>query len=265
MLRDLPEPSHAPLPQAPVELVIWQLQFAEIAEVASPTVGTRFVEGLSDEIGSFQLQRQATPSFPQLVLPAAVQGAGPLEPQQGWILRRGPVAVTVSPQALSVETNSYETWAAFRLLVERALAALSESVLLPGAQRLGLRYVDRVSRPGVRRATDWTNLLEGWLLGPLAHPQLSDAVGAYAQQIDFEPDVRNIRATVRQRVFADAEQRGRQTVILDYDVFREGYRLIEPEEAMMTTDQMNDVSHRLFDASITEPLRAAFATPREEA
>lgn len=199
------------------------------------------------------------------MLSPPVQGGGQVEPPQGWVLRRGPTAVTVGPQALSLETNSYETWAAFRLLVERALAALSESVLLPGAQRLGLRYVDRVSRPGVRRPTDWTNLLEGWLLGPLAHPHLGEAVGAYAQQIDFEPDVQNIRATVRQRVFADAEQRGRQTVILDYDVFREGYRLIEPEETMMATDQMNDVSHRLFDASITEPLRNAFATPQEEA
>lgn len=264
MLRDLPEPSHDRLPLAPVELAIWQVQFAEPADVASPNVGTRFADGLSDELGVFQLQRQAAPLFPPIVLPAPVLPGGQLEPPQGWILRRGPTAVTVSPQALSVETNSYETWSTFRLLVERALAALSDSVLLPGAQRLGLRYVDRVSRPGVHRPMDWTSLLEGWLLGPLAHPQLSDAVGAYAQQIDFEPDLRNIRATVRQRLFADAEQRGRQTVILDYDVFREGYRLIEPEETMVTTDQMNDVSHRLFDASITDSLRAVFATPREE-
>src|SRR5689334_8307013 len=33
MLRELPDPRHEPLPQAPVELVVWQLQFAEPADV----------------------------------------------------------------------------------------------------------------------------------------------------------------------------------------------------------------------------------------
>lgn len=264
MLRDLPAPSHDRLPQAPVELVIWQLQFAELADVASPAVGARFVEGLSDELGAFQLQRLTTPMLP-ILLPNPLQAGPQVEPPSGWVLRRGATVVTVGPQALSIETNQYDTYADFRTVLERAVAAFHEAVLPPGEQRLGLRYVDRLNRPGVQRATDWTGLLESWLLGPLAHPLLGESVGAYAQQIDFEPDAESIRATVRQRVFADAEQRGRQTVILDFDVFREGYRVLDPAETLAATDRMKDTSHRLFEASVTEPLRAAFAKPAEEA
>lgn len=268
MLRDLPEPRNDPLPQAPVALVVWQLQFSEPADVVPPAVGTELAERLArDGGGPFQLQRLTTQTFA-----IAFPGLGsPQVPQaeqaqiEGWALRRGPVAVTVNRQSLSVETNDYETWESFRVVVDHAVQALAETVLLPGEQRLGLRYVDRIVRPGVRELENWTGLLAPWLIGPLTHPHLRDEVTAYAQQVDFDAQADGLRATLRQRAFADAEQRGRQTVILDFDVFREGYRLIETDTTLAATDQMNDLAHRLFEASITESLYAAFSTESEEA
>lgn len=267
MLRDLPEPRKEPLPQAPVALVVWQLQFAEPADVVPPAVGTGLAEGLGrDGGGPFQLQRLTTQTF-AISFPGSGQPVPQAEQAQieGWSLRRGPVAVTVNRQSLSVETNAYETWASFRVVVDNAVQALAGAVLLPGEQRLGLRYIDRIVRPGVRELEDWTGLLAPWLIGPLTHPQLRDEVTAYAQQIDFDAQADGLRATLRQRAFADAEQRGRQTVILDFDVFREGYRLIETDTTLAVTDRMNDLAHRLFEASITEPLYTAFATEAEEA
>jgi uncharacterized protein (TIGR04255 family) len=268
MLRDLPNPHHEILPQAPVELVVWQLQFAEPADVGAPLVGTTLAERLSqDGAGPFQLQRLNAQTF-AIALPMP---GGPGVPQaeqtqiDGWVLRRGPVAVTINRQALSIETNLYEGWAALQALVKSALDGLADAIVLPGERRLGLRYVDRVVRPGVRKLEDWADLLEGWLIGPLAQPQLRDAVAAYAQQVDFDADVDGIRATLRQRAFSDMEQRGKHTVILDFDVFREGYRLIEPAETLASTDQMNDTAHRLFEASITDALYAAFAAEPEQA
>lgn len=267
MFRDLPEPRHQPLRQAPVQLVVWQLQFAEPADIVSPAVGTTFQERLAQiEGGTFQLQRLAGQAF---AISFSAGGPGIPQPEsaaiEGWSLRRGPVAVTLNAQSLSVETNAYETWASFRRVIEAVLQALEEAVLLPGEQRLGLRYVDRVVHHGVRKLEDWTGLLEPWLTGPLTHPQLRDAVAAYAQQVDFDAQADGVRATLRQRAFADAEQRGRQTVILDYDIFREGYRLIESDTTLATTDELHDVAHRLFEASITEPLYNTFTEEPEEA
>jgi uncharacterized protein (TIGR04255 family) len=265
MLRDLPEPRHIPLPRAPVELVVWQLQFAEPADVAPPAVGSALAERLSQVSGGpFHLQRLNTQTF-GISFPGAAPGVPQAEQAQadGWALRRGALAVTVNRQSLSVETNRYEGWAAFRQTVELALRGLAEAIVLPGEQRLGLRYVDRVTHPGVRKLEDWADLLAPWLSGPLAHPHLRDSVTAYAQQVDFDAQPDGIRATLRQHAFADAQARGRQTVILDFDVYRDGYRLIEPDPTLQAIDHMNDLAHRLFEASITDTLYAAFSTPSE--
>lgn len=268
MLRDLPDPRHQPLPQAPVELVVWQLQFAEPADVVPPAVGAALAERLAAAPGGgFQLQRLTTQTF-AISFPGP---AGPGVPQaeqaqiDGWTLRRGALAVTVNRQSLSVETNLYEGWAVFRTIVELAVQGLADAILLPGEQRLGLRYVDRITRPGVRKLADWGDLLAPWLSGPLTQPHLGDAVTSYAQQIDFDAHEDGLRATLRQHAFADAQSRGRQTVMLDFDVYRDGYRLIEPDVTMQTTDQMNDLAHRLFEASITDTLYKAFATESEGA
>src|SRR4051794_14606480 len=123
MLRDLPEPRQNPLPEAPVELVVWQLQFAEPADVLPPAVGTKLVELLSqDGRGAFQLQRLTTQTF-AISFPSQ---SGPGVPQaeqtqvDGWVLRRGPVAVTISRQALAVESNDYDTWSSFRAIAHHA-------------------------------------------------------------------------------------------------------------------------------------------------
>src|SRR3954447_12190222 len=102
MLRDLPDPRHQPLPQAPVELVVWQLQFAEPADVVPPAVGTALAERLAqDGRGAFQLQRLTTQTF-AFFPPAIAAGGGPQQEAQvdGWTLRRGPLAVTVNRQSL---------------------------------------------------------------------------------------------------------------------------------------------------------------------
>lgn len=265
MLADLPEPRRHPLPQAPVELVVWQLQFAEAAPVGAPATGPALAARLTgDGEGAFQLQRLNQPAF-SISLGAAVPGVPQAAPQptDGWVLRRGPLTITVAPAALTVETYAFSDWPSFRALVDLTLQSLVETVLLPGEQRLGLRYVDHVVHAGVRQIKQWSELLAPWLVGPLAHAQLGDAVAAHAQQVDFEPDPTGTRATVRQRVFADADRRGRPTAILDFDVFREGYRLVEPEEVLRATDHLDDLAHRLFEASITETLYTTFANASE--
>lgn len=268
MLRDLPAPRHQRLPQAPVELVVWQLQFAEPADVVPSAVGTALAERLAqDSGGPFHLQRLTTQTFAISFPGPAVPGVPQAEQSKidGWTLRRGALAVTVNRQSVSVETNLYDGWAAFRRIIELALQGLAEAVLLPGEHRLGLRYVDRITRPGVRKLEDWADLLAPWLSAPFAHSQLRDAVTAYAQQIDFDAQQDGIRATLRQHAFADAQARGRQTVILDFDVYRDGYRLIELDPTLQATDHMNDLAHRLFEASITDTLYSAFATDPEGA
>ena len=229
MLRDLPEPRNDPLPQAPVALVVWQLQFSEPADVVPPAVGAELAERLArDGGGPFQLQRLTTQTF-AIAFPAWPPQVPQAEQAQieGWALRRGAVAVTVNRQSLSVETNDYETWAEFpRRRRPRGTSVGRDCPSARGAA-LGppLRRPDRATRR--RELENWRASLAPWLIGPLTHPHLRDEVTAYAQQVDFDAQADGLRATLRQRAFADAEQRGTQTVILDFEYF-EGYVSSKP-------------------------------------
>ena len=261
MISNLPEPHHDRLPAAPLELAVWQLQFTEPADVQDPAIGTGVAEALAgDGRGSFQLNRLIAPT-----VSIGFGPAGPLPPTtpeqpeiDGWQLRRGQLVVNVARAAISVETTAYDGWPEFRATVEALCVRLAELIDVPAEQRLGLRYVDRILVPRVQRPADWDGLLAPWLTAPLVHEQLGDAVLANSGQLELAVSD-DVQTTIRHRAFPDFDRRGRQTVILDYDTFRQGYRPFSAGAAVETSDRFNDISHRLFEASITPELYAVFA------
>jgi uncharacterized protein (TIGR04255 family) len=266
MITDLPAPDHTRLAAAPLEVVVWQLQFAEPADVSAARVGQHLSDALADVVHSRpHLTRLLPPTFAVAVgsggapsVPAELPGIGP---QNGWQVRAGELVSTISHAALALETTKFEDWDSFRSSVAAILDALAAALPEPpGEQRLGLRYVDRISRPEVAAVADWGQWLQPWLLGPASHPQLGEAVIAMAQQIDCDAGD-GMRVTVRQRAFDDPERRSQPTVLLDFDAFREGYRAFARDDLLAATDNLNDISHRLFRAAITDRL---YETLREE-
>jgi len=263
MLSDLPEPNRAPLPGSPLELVVWQLQLAEPLEIGDPKVGTGLQAALSDEAGQFGLARLAPPALTVAVTQGSVpagqpSAVEPFPPEEGWRLQRDGLVVTLNNQALTLESSAYTDWDDFRPIFERSLQALANLVELSGEQRLGLRFVDKVVRSDVERPSDWTPWIESWLLGPLQHPTLADSVQGLAQQIDFDAG-EGLRLTLRSRVFPDPERRGRSSCLLDFDAFREGYRLYDLQGVLETSDALNTLSLQVFQTSITSDLYNAFA------
>lgn len=263
MIADLPKPLHEHLPSAPLELAVWQLQFAEPAAVHDPAIGTGIATALADDgAGSFQLTRLTS----QTIFSFA-PGQPPQAPEQpepdGWQLRRAQLVVNVTRSYVSVETTAYEGWAQFRQTVGLLCRGLTEMAgELPGEQRLGLRYVDRITLPGVQQPADWKGLIAPWLAATFSHEQLGEAVLATAGQIELRVDD-DAQATLRHRAFPDFERRGRQTMMLDFDTFRQGYRIFDADSVLEASDRFNDVTHRLFEASITPELRAVFRREEE--
>ncbi|UUY05395.1 TIGR04255 family protein [Svornostia abyssi] len=261
MISDLPPPRYERLTSAPLELVVWQMQFAEPARVSAPAVGAQVAEALrADGQGSFNLSRLVPPQI-AIGLGPGLPPQAPVEPD-GWQLRRGQLVVNVGSGSVSAETTAYDTWEGFRATIAALCSVLGELDDVPGEQRMGLRYVDRVAVPGVQQASDWNGLLASWLTAPLAQPQLADAVLATAGQLELRVD-EELQAAVRHRLFPDFERRGRQTVILDYDTFRQGYRPFNAEAALEAVDRCSDVAHRLFEASLTPDLYKMFMRDTE--
>jgi uncharacterized protein (TIGR04255 family) len=259
-IADLPTPSGRRLARAPLELVVWQLVFAQPpGAVADAEVGPRLAAFLAaDSGGEFTVASQMGMTMSVALGPAAPpQAAAQAQRMVGWQLRREQVVVTLNEQALSVETTDYTDWESFAEVLTRAVESVRELVEVPAEQRLGLRYVDKVGLEEVERTCDWSGYVEDWLRGPLAHPQLGEVVLAYAQQADFDAGD-GMRATVRQRTFPDPERRGKPTMLLDFDAFREGYRLFDAGGVLEASNRLHDISHRLFRAAVSDRLYDMF-------
>lgn len=260
-IADLPAPTGRRLARAPLELVVWQLVFAQPPEgVAEAEVGPRLAEFLAaDGQGGFTVASQSGVTMSVALGPAAPQQAATQAQRMvGWQLRREQVVLTLNEQALSIETTDFADWQSFAAVLTRAVESVQELFEVPPERRLGLRYVDKIGIETVERAADWAGFVESWLQGPLAHPQLGEAVLAYAQQADFDAGD-GMRATVRQRTFPDAERRGKPTMLLDFDAFREGYRLFDANGVLDASSRLNDISHRLFRAAVSDQLYDMFA------
>jgi uncharacterized protein (TIGR04255 family) len=257
MISDLPVPDRARLAGSPLELVVWQLQFAEPADVRAPDVGRRIAEAMSDHARARSHLRRIAPPAITLAVGGSAGGRIPLPdeaPVNGWQVRAGELVATIDQSSLAVETAKFEDWESFQAALAAVVDAFADCVREPpGEQRLGLRYVDRIIRPEVQRLSDWESWLAAWLLGATAHPQLRDAVTAMAQQVDCDAGD-GLRVTIRQRAFNDMERRGQPTMLLDFDAFRDGYRSFAANDVLATTDELNDISHRVFRAAITDRL-----------
>ena len=267
MITDLPAPSGRRLARAPLELVVWQLMFAQAPErVAESDVGPRLAQFLgADGRGDFSVASQTGVTMSLALGPAVPQqAAGQAQRIVGWQLRREQLVVTLNEQALSMETTDFVDWESFGAVLARAVKSVQSLIEIPPEQRLGLRYVDKIGVEAVERAADWTGFVADWLQGPLAHPQLAEAVLAYAQQADFDAGD-GMRATIRQRTFPDPERRGKPTMLLDFDAFREGYRLFDARGVLDASNRLSDISHRLFRAAVSDQLYDMFAGEEKRA
>lgn len=75
-------------------------------------------------------------------------------------------SVTFRPDAVAVESTSYEGWEAFSALVATALHVRDDIAPLDGVERIGLRYIDELRVPSTNELTDWSEWVAPELLGP---------------------------------------------------------------------------------------------------
>lgn len=264
MIADLPDPNHAQLPHSPLELVVWQLQFAEPLQVMDPEIGTGLQVGLSaDDPDGFRLERlNLGPSVTVAFGQGAVAPPEPPGSQEGWRLQRGELIVTLVGNALTLESRAYTVWDDLRAVIERTLESLTRLVAPQAQQRVGLRFVDKIVRPEVETARDW----EPWIeLAPRPPPESGP------RSLGLGPGSavrvrRRLRPSHRsaQQDLPDPERRGRSSCLLDSDAFRLGYRVFDKDDVLETSDSLNILSLQVFQAAVTQTLYEALADPSTE-
>lgn len=165
------------------------------------------------------------------------------------------IRVTLTSEFLAVSTDRYERWELFEEHVQAALRALLETYSIPFFSRIGLRYVDVISREALEIPdTRWSDLIRHSALGLLAEDEMpvEDVVELTAATVvDLSEGG---KATLR-TALGKHERTGDETVfIIDGDFFVNEARIKGANDAIAICRRFNKVSGRAFRWLIRDEL-----------
>jgi len=195
-----------------------------------------------------QLQLVPGPTGAPQVAPAIVR-EGPMrfsDADGNWI-------ASVGDSTLSLETKSYRTGEEFR---ERwsALVVAFQTILTPArVDRLGMRYINQLSLPGIRSVEDWSGFLKADLMGAIASSTLCSRVAQANDQVLLA--VGSDGGSIRR--FYSQNPEGVEppsTMLLDFDLFSAEPFPFDYAEIMARLDRYHKWGWNLFRRSITDDL-----------
>ena len=249
-------------PSAPLRFVAFELQFDLV-----PALGTADGQAtVYDRLrASFPIAENAQ-SVEVTVSPVGSSAAQ--TPELRMLNMERTRSVTVSATSITVQTSAFHDSDEFAASVIQALQAL-ESSRVATRKRVGLRYVDEVRVPGVTKPDEWGPYIDERLLGGVNF-------GAEQYEIEVAKGLLGVTVTPDRHVIlrygpsdgfaVDPNGPLRlpptpqgQFFLLDLDSFwlpADGTPLrFDPEEVLKTFTLLDDPSHELFEAAITEQLR----------
>jgi uncharacterized protein (TIGR04255 family) len=211
-----PPPAEVPLANAPLVRVITQVRFPEILSVEQRDFVAPFQESIR---ATYPVLRQEQTHGVLLSL----AGVASVKPQTAWRFSdmEGHWRVSLTPEILALETTKYTSRSDFFTRLRAVVAALDEHVEPKLIDRLGVRYIDRITGAAV---DEITQLVRPEVLGILGTRAASRAAHALSETM-FELDGARIlarwgrlpaNATVDSAAIEPASEK---SWILDLDMF----------------------------------------------
>jgi uncharacterized protein (TIGR04255 family) len=242
--------------------VICQLRFPPILRIESEIPAT-FQDRVRAEYPLFREKRG--PEFPPglpVEAAKALSAAFPAPRAYDFLSADEAWTASLTKEFLALSTNSYERWEGFKGRLESLRQTLLDAYRPAFFSRIGLRYINVIRRTtlGLKTDTDWRDLLEEWVLGELARPEVMDRVEHAAREVVVELEDRS-KVRIMHGLAKD-EKDGESLYTIDADYFTE--QRTEVADAIATLDRFNRESGRLFRWYITEQLHRAM-DPREMA
>lgn len=265
MSLNLPEPDRSPLARSPLALVVCQVRFDEVLAVSDTRTLRAMHEALGGRHGQYPKAEKLIGQAMSIQFSAGAASAEARPQETGWRLSSpdGRWAITLMPTYVALETSAYTSWGDdFRPRLQRLIEATAEHIAPELEQRLGLRYVNRITEPRVTTPQEWRGYIADEFLGVLLHEHLGPAARAAQQQIDLDLD-QGILCGLRHGFFVDPARDRALTYVLDFDVYREGALPFDPSDIMTTVDAFNTLVLQLFQQAITPQMRAVLAGEAE--
>lgn len=213
-----PSPAEVPLRDAPLVRVIAQVRFPLVIAIAQRDFIAPFQEAIR---GTYPVLRQEQTQ--SIVVGIGSASMAPVPPQTVWRFSDlgGKWRVSLAPDFLALETTAYTSRSDFLRRLSDVAAALDKHVEPKLVDRLGLRYIDRVTGDAVK---DIERLVRPEVLGVVGAAVAKHAVHAITESLysceDFSVLARwgllPPNATVDPAAIEPADV---ESWILDLDVF----------------------------------------------
>ncbi len=228
-----------------VEAAAAEVRFVTDQRELSQAAAARVWEGLGTE--AYPVFEPSTQTIMTVTINPA--GAVPVqESQQGWMLATSDraTAVTLLPSMVVMQTRDYKRYStSLGGPLAKVLSLFTEATGVSRVQRLGLRYVNRLTDPAAGSPAFWCDHIRepfaGALHGPVAH-----LVTGVHQQVQLQLD-ETAGARVQTGVF---EEQGAvppcYSYLVDLDVFREQASMFERTVCADQMRQLNRTALALF-------------------
>lgn len=247
---------------APVHEVICQLRFPTILSINS-TEPADFQEIIRDEFPQYARQQQA--------LPPKVIGAGTPNPR---IEQQPPVInytflsadnrwkLNLTRDFIALSTIRYSGWEEFARHLDKPLAAFINLYHPAYFQRVGLRYVNIISREKLGlEGTLWTDLMAPAYTAPLREPDVREE-NFFGCSCDF---TLKLDSSCHAKIHAGPNKVKRSTpgaavdpetkFVFDMDLFMSGNTPCTLSAAALET--IHGHATRIFEGAVTDTLRTA--------
>jgi uncharacterized protein (TIGR04255 family) len=250
----LPDTTDTELTHAPLAVVVCQIRYGQNLRVSDTDAALKIHEDLGGRDGQYPTIEQQNVMSAQVEIGPmglASLGAGGLA-QRGWRLRSDDAkwVISVMPEFVGLETSAYTSWHGdFRDRLNALLTSIVEHVSPKIVDRIGLRYVNRLTDPDRTEMGDWVGTVVNELLGPIADASWAEGIQGFQQQIELELGL-DRRCTFRQGIVL-GEAGGIEGYLLDFDVYRQSMERFDLSLVMESLDALNDDALALFQKSLT--------------
>jgi len=164
--------------------------------------------------------------------------------------------VQVGPRLVAINSLSpYPTWADFHPKIERTWQALRNTVEVKGVERIGLRYINRITVPISQPIEEY------FAFHPLVGPNLPQKMMSFSVGAEFALHEGRDRCRV-QLMTAAPESSETSTLFLDIDYFLARPKGIDLADALAWVDEAHDKVESIFEGCITDRLRELFREVR---
>jgi len=246
-----PIPEEVPLPDAPLVRVIAQIRFPQVLSIEKREFVAPFQEALRASYPILRAERSQG-----LVL--GPQGAAATPPQTIWRFAdvESNWRVSLAPDFAAIETTAYKSRKDFFARFEVVIRALVEYVNPKVLDRLGVRYIDRVTGGAV---DDIEALVQPEVLGVATTALGAHAIHSLSESV-FEVPNEGAQILARWGLLpkgatvdpAAIEPLDEPSWILDLDMFRPGQRAFDVTSVIQEAKAFAERIYAIFRWAVTD-------------